>query len=156
MTKQKLTLYLTYEFGMQFGLKSLKRIIQHKEAKIWIDEETGYPSFSYGGYHGRRTEDSQLLRIGCDEIHIRIEKSLVEKLALAQAHSDMQMLDAEVIKDELIYSVYRQISMQIDSVYQSFSTPMVEMMIKEKSNEVNDAQALINKLNKGEVKHVAH
>ena len=65
MTKQDLTLYLTYEFGIQFGLKSLKRVLQNKEVKIWIDDVTGYPSFTYGGmYHGKRTEDGEFLKIG--------------------------------------------------------------------------------------------
>lgn len=157
MTKQDLTLYLTYEFGIQFGLKSLKRVLQNKEVKIWIDDVTGYPSFTYGGmYHGKRTEDGEFLKIGCPEIHIRIDSKPVEDLAKLEISSDAQEFEAEMIKVKLMSSVYEQIEAQIDMVFESFNSPMIELMMTEKSNEIMETQMLIKKSLKEKVTHVAH
>lgn len=156
MTKQELTLYLTYEFAMQFGLKSLKRIIQHKEVKIWVDEATGYPSFSYGNYHGQRTKDGEFLRFGCYEIHVRVEKALVEKLSLMEANPETQGFESDLVKEELLASVYRQIEIQVDDVFDAFNTNMMVQTIKEKKKEIQETQDFINKI-KREVKiNVVH
>lgn len=156
MTKQELTLYLTYEFGTQFGLKSLKRIIHHREAKIWVDEETGYPSFSYGGYHGRRTEDGELLRIGCNEIHVRVDRALIEKLALLEACEGLDGFEYNVAKATFIASVFKQIERQVGSVFDAFKTAQMQQLVKEKSIEVAEINVLISSLKKEEKRHVAH
>ncbi len=156
MTKQDLTFYLTYEFGVNFGLKSLKRVIQNKEMKIWMDDETGYPSFTYGGYHGMRTEGGEFLRIGCPEIHLRIEKTLVEDLAMLEVSKEPNSLETEMVKVRLMSLVYEQIEAQIDSVYESFNTPSIELTIKEKTLEIMETQMIIKKSLKEKVMHVAH
>lgn len=156
MTKQNLMLYLTYEFGIQFGLKSLKRIIQYKEVKVWMDDETGYPSFSYGGYHGMRSKDGELLKIGCAEIHLRIDTNQVEDLALLEMSSDAKEFETELIKVKLMSSVYEQIEAQIDMAFESFNSPMIELMMTEKSNEIMETQMFIKKSLQEKVKHVAH
>lgn len=156
MTKQELTLYLTYEFAMQFGLKSLKRIIQHKEVKIWVDSETGYPSFTYGDYHGQRTTDGELLSFGCKEIHVRVDKELVKKLALIDAYPEAQGFESALLKETLMDSVYRQIEMQIDGVFTEFYTPMMELMVKEKFSEIEETKVFLSKVQKEIKQNVAH
>jgi hypothetical protein len=53
-------------------------------------------------------------------------------------------------------SVYEQIEAQIDMAFESFNSPMIELMMTEKSNEIMETQMFIKKSLQEKVKHVAH
>lgn len=61
-----------------------------------------------------------------------------------------------MIKVKLMSSVYEQIEAQIDMAFESFNSPMIELMMTEKSNEIMETQMFIKKSLQEKVKHVAH
>lgn len=140
MSDAELALYLTYEFSAHFNPGNLREVCLFKEVKVWSCPETGLPVFSYGQYHGVSDQAHGLPALGGNEVHVRISKDKVVKMALVnEDNSDV----ISKYQEGILSDVYSQILSQMSVYAEAFRNEEILEMMKSKKRELSALSKLV-------------